>query len=555
MSCVTINERRLFDFVDGSLTGITHQLMGDHLAVCSACQVATSDFQSIVTRLRGGKAPAPPSRDDPWQAVAASLASPDWLVLALADAVVFRDSVGPLGLVMQHREWLSAVSVHDPNGAARLAYLAVWLTEMGLDHFTDANTDLSYMEMIESAVRRFPRPRPRVATADCFHLELASALVALHNERNGEATDRLLHTTQLACEVGDPILTPAAYGALGKAYARQGGYTEATRCAERAIAEARRAGYPELAAAHQTRLAWTLFQMHGQHDQVSRLLAESEELLAETEDRIGRGNIASAQAKIASHNGHYETATVKYGRAIALYEEFWPGHPNLARALLNRSKARLRTVARLRRMKEVAVSRTAPSPASIPVLLQAAEQDIDRAAGIYRPPDIRGRGSVHLATAFLRLNAGEVQRAALEAASAYDIGRASGDRILLARARVMQCHVCIAESYSEDCEPRHRYRLLETALSFSDEAIEDVKSTQHRRLATTAWLARGLVLAQECFGRREEAVRCLARMRQLLPRGTHDYLKEQVDELARLLHLPDVPVDEMVGSVLPGQQD
>lgn len=548
MTCHYINERRLFDFADGRLAGVTLTLVTAHLDNCAECRGVASDYVSLMTHLRAGERISTTADDDPWAPVARTLSEPDWVVLALADAAVLRDSQGPLTLVSQHLDWLSELTPADPNAALLLGYLALWLTEMGLAHLGE-NPRPSYMGIVASGLRRFPRqPRPGLRVEDCLHLELAEGLVALNAERNAEAIEHLDHVLHLAPEVGDTIVLTATLGALARAYARLGAYDDATSCSERAITAALAAGYVELAASHQTRLAWTLFQMHGCcNEAVERLLDQSAHTLEETEDRIGRGNIAAAQAKIASHRGHYEQAFHLYTSAIDLYDEFWREHPNLARALLNRSKARLRTVARLRRTSQgsvLSVFRDSRSPSEpIDALLCDAEADVQRADQIYRAcSDVRGRGSVHLARAYLRMWAAEPRRAALEAAAAYDVGFASGDQILMARARVIQCHLAVAESSSPGGDPRSEYRLPERAREFSDEAIAHVKTTQHRRLAATAWLWQGLTLVQPYFGRHVEAAECLARVRELLPEGTHDYLQEQVDELARAVdgQAPDV---------------
>lgn len=536
MSCLFVNERRLFHLAHGSLRGRTQSLVAAHVDGCPACRTLTSEFEALMERLRGGAPRAQQPKEDSWRPVLATLSSPDWLVLALADATVFRDSISPLSLVMQHLDWLMAPNVNDEHSVARLAYLTVWLTEMGLDHLVERTTGLSFMAMVEAGSIRFQRRRrSRRPVAECLHLELTAGMIALNGERNSEAIERLGHSIHLAKEAGDPILLAATQGALARAYARLGHYDKATRCGETAIETAQHAGFPELAAAHQARLAWTLFQIHGgRYDRVERLLVTADQLLGETEDRIGRGNVAAARAKIASHNGQYERAIELYTAAIELYEEFWSDHPNLARALLNRAKARLRTVARLRRMDRVNAERE-QSGEPIGALLESAARDIEHAGQIYPETEIRGRGSVRLARAFWGLCSRDLQRAALEAAAAYDIGYTNEDHILVARARVMQCNICRAESETPSCELGHRYRLLERALAFSEEATRSVATTQHRRLATTAWLARGLVLAQSYFARYDEAADCLAHLNDFLSDGTHDYLREQVDELRTLV--------------------
>ena len=174
---------------------------------------------------------------------------------------------------------------------------------------------------------------------------------------------------------------------------------------------------------------------------------------------------------------------------------------------------------------------------------------------------MRGRGSVHLVRAFLHLANGHHGLAAHEAQNAYNVGHGNKDRILMARARIQQCRILNGWQHSTDDGHAAPYVKPERANSFSKEALEHTRRTQHRRLMAAALIWRGITLSHSYFGGpSRESASCLAAAKRRLHPETRDYLWDELGMLEELVHgnptlHPDAPAAaESVSKTVVAQQ-
>jgi hypothetical protein len=132
---------------------------------------------------------------------------------------------------------------------------------------------------------------------------------------------------------------------------------------------------------------------------------------------------------------------------------------------------------------------------------------------------------------YVHLDRGEMDCAAQEAAESYRIGLENGDRILMARARILQAateNARVEEEMEEDVDLAVHATL---ARQYSDEALELAQHTQNRRLHAAACIARGMTAANDFFQDWDTARRFASDATDLIGLGDNDHL---VDDLAAL---------------------
>jgi hypothetical protein len=158
--------------------------------------------------------------------------------------------------------------------------------------------------------------------------------------------------------------------------------------------------------------------------------------------------------------------------------------------------------------------------------------DLHRARAIYdlhRHAD--GIGKVALNLGYLHLDRGDIDRATPEAAEAYRIGTEQGDRILMARARILETAIenaHVEEQTGEDVDVAvHANRARE----YSEEALKLAHGTQNLRLLAGASIARGMTAANDFFQDWEEARKCAAEATTLIGPGENDHLVEDLSLL------------------------
>lgn len=521
MTCTYVDERRLFELAEGQLTGLTRDVVAAHVSTCRQCRDTVGQYHEIGLALRIGV--APPKRDtyDPWAPVRGSLVAADPLVFALADAIVLRSGLSTRSLVSKHLGQLASLAPGQPNAAIVLGYFAAWLTELGLGHLSRKRDESSYIDLVESVLRPFRQaPRGHWTAAECLHVELATAMVALHAEDYTQAIVHLKSALVLSPHVGDTVLAAVINGAASRAYARLGKYQSALKYARRGIDIAYANGFQELAAAHEVRKAWVLFQRLGPRSREAwRLFEKANDVLEGAEDCVALGNITAAKAKMFAHRGKYLQAIKLYESAVGRYGECDADHPNLARALVNQAQASIQAVRRQSRVGQISRKHR-----EFEALFDTASKNLDRANAIYqRNSHFRGRGSVLLVRAFWHLTTGQLDAAAESAKQAFELGRTAMDRILKARARIQQCRIALDMSVTGGDNV-----YLEDARHYAEEAVELVNGTQHRRLRAVSRVCLGLTLVHPHCGARAEAEQLLSEARLCLRKGTDDYISDEL---------------------------
>ena len=121
---------------------------------------------------------------------------------------------------------------------------------------------------------------------------------------------------------------------MGRCLRRQGRYEDALGYVAKARDLAMQLKFPKMAAVMQVLEGWVAFQ-EGHPEQAAKILAEAEEVLADTDDYVTLGNISSAYGRIARRQGNSEHALSKFEKAIELYNKRDPYNRNLARSFVN----------------------------------------------------------------------------------------------------------------------------------------------------------------------------------------------------------------------------
>jgi tetratricopeptide (TPR) repeat protein len=308
--------------------------------------------------------------------------------------------------------------------------------------------------------------------------------------------------------------------------------------------------YPKMAAVMQVLESWLLFQA-GKPQEARSILKEAEAVLLKTDDHVTRGNIQSAYGRIARRQGRYDQALQHFADSIEEYQQRNPQHRNLARALANMAFVKRLIAFRLakkidreaaRRLKE-----GVPNPGRVGSAKVRERSDVERlraetlthlsqAEQIYtRYDDHRGLGTVHVDRGLLRLDCGDLDGAANEAAAAYRLGEERKDYILEARARILQATVENAKFEEQIEDKSDLSRRAQLACDLAREAVTCAKHTQNRRLLARAYIVQGFVLANDFFGDPHAAGESCDRAAALLKPEGQDYVWEDLQTLRRKL--------------------
>jgi tetratricopeptide (TPR) repeat protein len=306
-----------------------------------------------------------------------------------------------------------------------------------------------------------------------------------------------------------------------------------------------------MAAITQLTQSWLAFQK-GHYDEALSILRRAGEALRQTDDYLNRGNLQSAHGRIARRQGRYEIAVEYFEAALAEYRAGGSGQLQMARTLQNLAFVnRLRGLQLQKEVDLIAASRrssgTAPGPASalrsrVEQIRSEAALQIDESMTIYaRHTHHRGIAGGHIIRGFLRLDSGDLERAAAEAAEAFSHGEEKRDYFVMARARILQCVVenAAVEEQVGDSLP-HR----EAAAAFGRDAVSFAGHTQNRRLLARAYVWQGLAFTAGPQTDLESARRCLHQAVTLLqPEGAErQYVWEELESLKAAL-LRAAPVE------------
>ncbi len=426
---------------------------------------------------------------------------------------------------------LANLNPDDPDAARLLLLVAQWVDVGYRDHHF-----LNFLLLRVPAERRKCLP-----IGDYLRLRMAEAYRALSTEDAVAAIESLDVVLKMGRDLPDDSLEALAHFWKGRAHRKKGEYETALLHIVRAREIAQKSHDELFTAVIQVQESWLLFQQ-GMRREALRLLTHAEHILQGTDHFVVLGNIESARGRIVRRSGEYARALEHFDRSIAIYAKADPNHLNLARALVNAAYVR-RLLALQLRKKIDAQCRSGVEGKSAGTdvgnlrsrhqqICHDAILDLRRARQIYdMHSHLGGTGNVVFNLGYLHLDRGDIDRAREEAAEAYRIGFEKNDRILMARARILQSaaeNAHVEEQLGEDVDLAV---YANRAREHSEEALNLARDTQNRRLVAGAWIARGITAANEFFQDWEEARRCASEAASLMDAGDNDHLTEELASL------------------------
>jgi tetratricopeptide (TPR) repeat protein len=464
----------------------------------------------------------------------------DRVLVCLRNDLISRRTASGIGWLENHRALLNGLDPSQKNAATLLGYLAQWV-DIGFDH----------PRLVKVLLLRFAQPiRVGLPLADYVHIRMAEGLVAMSEENFESAIHHFETILSFENEIQDKELVAIANFWIGRCQRKMGHYDSSLKYTVRGKELALRLAYPKMAAVMQVLESWLMFQ-EGKPEEAKRILKEAEAPLLETDDYVTLGNIQSAYGRIARRQGRYHHALQRFAQSIEEYKKRNAQHRNLGRALANIAFVKRLIALRLGRKIDREVARRLKYAGrnsvreAVPKLRERAHLEglrgealahLDQAEQIYtRCEDHRGLGIVHVDRGLLRLDSGDLDGAAREAAAAYHLAENKNDYILEARARTLQATVENArfeEQIEEKSDLSHR---AELACDLARDAVECAKHTQNRRLLARAYIVQGYVLANDFFGDTYAASECCDRAAALLKPEGHDYVWEDLQALRRKL--------------------
>jgi len=413
----------------------------------------------------------------------------------------------------EHRHLLSSFSPESKNAALFAGYLAQWV-------------DVGFQRpaLVKEIVSRFSRDvRTRLPLRDYLHLRMAEGMVAMAEENTEEVLCHFDFVLSLQQETDDQELLSIANFWKGRCLRMKGEYDQALAFAVKGRDLALKLGHPPMGAVMRVLESWLLFQK-GNAKEAVEILQNAEATLSESDDFLTLGNIHSSYGRIARRQGRYQHAIENFTSAIALYRKLDPLHRNVARSLNNMAYVKRLIALQLRRKidEEAARRRKAAARGATPngkgkpsyrvrfeKLRLEALAELGEAQTIYEKyGNHHGLGSVHLNYGYLHLDNGDLDDAEQEGETAFHLGEARHDHILMARSRLLRCMIenaRVEEGIGESTEPGGHARL---AQDFAQEAIELAKRTENRRLLAYAQIWQGLTYSNRFFNDLESARLC-----------------------------------------------
>ncbi|HYL73838.1 MAG TPA: hypothetical protein VEU96_06510 [Bryobacteraceae bacterium] len=456
----------------------------------------------------------------------------DELLTRLREDVVLRRIESGIEWLQVHRDLLLSLDPAQHNAAAFVG------------HFSQL-VDIGYGDsaLVRELLCRFPKAaRATLPLLDYVHLRLAEGMAASAAEETGEAIRHFDFILSLGDEViGDKQLLALAHFWTGRCQRKQGEYDSALQHTVKGRELALELGYPKMAAVMQVLEAWLYFQNERLAEAVG-ILQEAEAVLRATDDSVTLGNIHSQYGRIALREGRYDQALQHFGNAIDWFRQRDARHRNLARSLANMAYAKRLIALRLARKLDAETAERrksgtreaaagAPARQRLEELRAEARSSLDQAQEIYQSHHHhRGLGTVRLDRGFLFLDAGDLALAEVEGDAAYELGAEKKDRILMARARILQSTVEGAK-YEEGIGERGDPALhAQRAQDYATDALTHAQHTENRRLLARAYICQGMTFANDFSNNPEAAKECCDRAAGYLT-GMRDQLWEELEVL------------------------
>jgi hypothetical protein len=383
-----------------------------------------------------------------------------------------------------------------------------------------------------------PEARAQMPLRDFLMVRMAEAFAAMAHEDTDRAIELLGFVLAAERELGSEHLSVLAHFWKGRAHRKKGEYQRASEDIVAARQLAQHLELKKLAAAIQIQEAWLAFQ-RAEPKEAWSLLDQAEEQLRTTDDDISIGNISSARGRIVRRTGEYAESLSHYQRAVVIYQRRNADHRNLARTLVNAAYVKRLLALNLRKQLDTRTQasrggqRASNGSGSVKrrymALCHQALADLDEAGRIYSLHQHHGgTGSVLVNGGHLHLDLGDIERAAVEGAKAYDLAHSKHDLILMARARILEAYAENARVEEELGEDANIATHAHQARRYAEEAVQLALQTQNRRLLAGAHIVCGMVAASDFFREWEEARRCEMESATLLRSYDRDHLGEEL---------------------------
>jgi tetratricopeptide (TPR) repeat protein len=451
------------------------------------------------------------------------------LVTSLDALLLERRVADGFELLRRHDSALEEMKPTEPDAGPLVVRLAQWV-------------DLGYrdVEFLTGITERFSvKDRARMRVREFLQLRMAEAFCALGEENLERAIETLEFVLNAEAELGDKRLAAIAHFWRGRAHRKKGEYEQAKKhiVTGRELMQAVRAN--RLAAVIQIQESWLLFQT-GELSGALRVLDEAKAQLRDTDDALSLGNIESARGRMERQAGKYAEALAHFDKAVELYAQRDPNHRNLARALVNAASVKRLIALQLRKRidarvgkaqerEDGAASHSAGQLARYTQICNEALEQLQRAGEIYAQHHYySGTASALVSAGYLHLDGGNIDLGASEALKAYNLAQDKKDHIHMARARTLQSiaeNMRVDEQLGEDADAAV---YANNASRYADDAIRLAKSTENRRLTAEAYVARGMVYANDYFQEWDNAKRCVDEATALLGPEDHDHLWEDL---------------------------
>ncbi len=440
----------------------------------------------------------------------------DTLNQALNDRQIARG----LAILDENTSAFASLTPQHPLAASFLLCLAQWV-----------DVGFARPQLFHDLLQRFSRTdRQDMRVQDYLQLCMAEGYALLSIENASGATEMLDFVLRAEHLLAEDRLVTLAHFWKGRAHRKKGEYAPALHhiVTARTLSQVMKA--PKITAVIKIHESWLLFQKDERREAM-RLLDEAEVEIRTTDHALSMGNIESARGRFVRRSGEYTKALAHFDRAIAIYSERHAQHPNLARALTNAAYVKRLIALDLRKRLHAGRARGAQHARYLQICQEALEQ-LRQAGDIYSLHHHQGgTGSVLVNAGHLHLDSGDIDSATEEAMKAFSLGKERGDKILMARARILQAaalNAQVDEQLGDDTDAAVHANL---ALEYAEEAIALAQQTQNKRLLTGAYIARGATAANDFFQEWDLAKKFVSSASEQMSKDDRDHLSKDLATL------------------------